>query len=49
MTMLAATEGGDAYTYRELDQMFLEAGFARTSAHPIPRAPHTIVVADASS
>lgn len=46
MVMLASTESGDAYTYRELDRMFLEAGFARTSAHPVPRAPHTIVVGE---
>ncbi len=30
LTMLASTEGGDAYTYRELDAMFCEAGFVRT-------------------
>jgi hypothetical protein len=48
LTMLASTEGGDAYTFSEYDAMFREAGFERTSAHPIPRAPHTIVVAHAA-
>jgi 2-polyprenyl-3-methyl-5-hydroxy-6-metoxy-1,4-benzoquinol methylase len=43
MMMLATTVAGDAYTLRELDGMYREAGFARVEAHAIPMAPHTIV------
>lgn len=48
LTMLAGTESGDAYTFRELDSMYREAGFGDVAAHPIPNAPHTIVVGRAS-
>lgn len=43
LAMLASTAGGDAYTYRELDQMFRDAGFVRTAAQPLPAGPHTVV------
>jgi hypothetical protein len=43
MTMLATTPAGDAYTLREYDDMYREAGFVRVTAHPLPRAPHTFV------
>jgi O-methyltransferase domain/Dimerisation domain len=43
LSMLATTVSGDAYTLREYESMFLDAGFTRVTAHPIPRAPHTIV------
>lgn len=44
MTMLAGTPAGDAYTLREYDEMYTAAGFSGVTGHPIPRAPHTIVV-----
>ncbi|HWR50123.1 MAG TPA: class I SAM-dependent methyltransferase [Bryobacteraceae bacterium] len=44
LTMLATTASGDAYTFRELESMYREAGFERISAHPVPNGPHTIVV-----
>ena len=43
MTMLATTVAGDAYTFRELDSMYRDAGFAGVTAAPIPHAPHTVV------
>lgn len=43
LIMLATTRAGDAYTFREYAAMYQEAGFARTEATPIPRAPHTVV------
>lgn len=46
MIMLADTPAGDAFTYKELDAMHREAGFARTTLHPIPEMPQSIVVAD---
>lgn len=47
LTMLAGTAGGDAYTFRELESMYREAGFERISAHPVPTGPHTVVVGHA--
>jgi len=45
MTMLTSTTAGDAYTFRELSEMHRRAGFRTATAHPIPRSPHTIVMA----
>ena len=44
LTMLASTPSGDAYTFRELDGMYREAGFEAVTAHPLPGSPHTVVV-----
>ncbi len=46
MTMLATTGSGDAYTYRELEAMYREAGFAHVVAHPVPMGPHTVVMGE---
>jgi hypothetical protein len=43
MTMLGTTAAGDAYTFREYEGMYREAGFGRVTWDPIPHAPHTIV------
>jgi 2-polyprenyl-3-methyl-5-hydroxy-6-metoxy-1,4-benzoquinol methylase len=44
LVMLASTAAGDAYTFRELEQMYRDAGFSGITAHPVPRSPHTVVV-----
>ena len=44
MIMLATTVSGDAYTLREYDSMYREAGFEGATGHPIPEAAHTIVL-----
>jgi hypothetical protein len=44
LTMLATTAAGDAYTFRELEQMYVEAGFRKVKSHPVPTGPHTVVV-----
>jgi hypothetical protein len=41
--MLLTTADGDAYTFRELESMYLQAGFTGIAAHPVPHAPHTVV------
>ncbi len=46
MVMLANTEAGDAYTFKELDKIFSEAGFSRTVAHPISEMPQTVLVSE---
>jgi 2-polyprenyl-3-methyl-5-hydroxy-6-metoxy-1,4-benzoquinol methylase len=44
LTMLAGTVAGDAYTFRELEKMYQEAGFGAVTAHPIPRSAHTLAM-----
>jgi 2-polyprenyl-3-methyl-5-hydroxy-6-metoxy-1,4-benzoquinol methylase len=43
LMMLGTTAAGDAYTFRELEGMYKEAGFGDVAAHPVPMSPHTIV------
>ena len=44
LTMLAGTPAGDAFTFRELQEMLTAAGFSGATAHPLP-GPQTVVVA----
>jgi ubiquinone/menaquinone biosynthesis C-methylase UbiE len=44
MTMLVSTVAGDAYTFRELSDMYQRAGFKNIVAHAIPMSPHTVVM-----
>lgn len=44
LVMLTTTPAGDAYTFHELESMYLEAGFSRVAQHPIPTGPNTAVV-----
>lgn len=44
LVMLTTTPAGDAYTFRELETMYREAGFLRAEQHPIPTGPNTAVV-----
>jgi 2-polyprenyl-3-methyl-5-hydroxy-6-metoxy-1,4-benzoquinol methylase len=46
LMMLGATNGGDAYTFRELDQMFRDAGFSSTTLHDIPSSPEKLLVTE---
>jgi ubiquinone/menaquinone biosynthesis C-methylase UbiE len=46
LIMLASTDKGDAYTFKELDKVFSEAGFSRTVAHPIAEMPQTVLVSE---
>lgn len=48
LTMLATTPAGDAYTLRELETMYREAGFADVTGHPVPTGPHTVVTGRAA-
>ena len=43
LTMLATTPSGDAYTFRDFEAMYRQAGFGDITAHPLPTGPHTIV------
>jgi ubiquinone/menaquinone biosynthesis C-methylase UbiE len=45
LIMLATTANGDAYTFSELDQMFRNAGFARSELKELSPTPQRVVVA----
>jgi SAM-dependent methyltransferase len=47
LVMLTTTRSGDAYTFRELEDMYLKAGFGRVTSHPVPTGPHTVVTGHA--
>ena len=42
MMMLGSTEGGDAYTFKDLDAMFRDAGFAESTAQEL--GPQTLIL-----
>ena len=44
LTMLATTPAGDAYTFREYEAMYMQAGFRDVAAQPVPMGPHTVVI-----
>ncbi len=45
LTMLASTEGGDAYTFAEYETMLLATGFHDPSLHDLPPSPNRVVLA----
>jgi ubiquinone/menaquinone biosynthesis C-methylase UbiE len=44
VTMLGGTEGGDAYTFAELEKMFAAAGFSRSEIQPLPASIEQVVI-----
>jgi len=48
LQMLGATEGGEAYTFGDLDGMLAAAGFADRRAQPLDPTPQTLVLATVS-
>lgn len=46
LVMLAGTDSGDAYTFAQYEKMFGNAGFAKTSLHPIPEMPQQVLVSE---
>jgi hypothetical protein len=42
LMMLGSTEGGDAYTFKELDAMFRDAGFGESTEQPL--GPQTLIL-----
>jgi len=44
MQMLGGTPSGDAYTFAELEQMFHQAGFARSEMHELPPTIERVVI-----
>ena len=46
LVMLAATPGGDAYTFAELKQMFENAGFSQNEIIPLQPMPQHLIVSE---
>jgi hypothetical protein len=46
LVMLAGTDAGDAYTFAQYEKMFGNAGFAKTTLHPIPEMPQQVLVSE---
>jgi ubiquinone/menaquinone biosynthesis C-methylase UbiE len=46
MVMLLSTPAGDAYTFSELEKMFANAGFTRSTLHPLPPTIEQIVISE---
>lgn len=44
LTMLATTAAGDAYTFKELEGMAADAGFAKSELHRMEGPPQSVVV-----
>jgi 2-polyprenyl-3-methyl-5-hydroxy-6-metoxy-1,4-benzoquinol methylase len=44
MTMLLNTPAGDAYTFKELQSMLEESGFASNVLHDVPSSPQQLIV-----
>jgi cyclopropane fatty-acyl-phospholipid synthase-like methyltransferase len=44
LVMLAATPGGDAYTFQELKQMFEKTGFAQNKIIPLQPMPQHLII-----
>jgi cyclopropane fatty-acyl-phospholipid synthase-like methyltransferase len=49
LVMLANTDAGDAYTFSEYDKMFRNAGFAKSTLHPVPDMPQQVIVSEKST
>jgi len=46
MQMLIGTPGGDAYTFPELERMFANAGFSRSTVHALPPTFQQVVISE---
>lgn len=44
MMMLAGTPSGDAYTFREFEQMFFNAGFSHSEIHALPPTIENVII-----
>lgn len=46
LVMLVGTPAGDAYTFRQLDQMCANAGFSSSTFHPLPPTFQQVVISE---
>jgi ubiquinone/menaquinone biosynthesis C-methylase UbiE len=49
LIMLANTDSGDAYTFSEYEKMFRNAGFAKSTLHPVPEMPQQVILSEKSA
>jgi 2-polyprenyl-3-methyl-5-hydroxy-6-metoxy-1,4-benzoquinol methylase len=49
LVMLANTDAGDAYTFSEYEKMFRNAGFGKSTLHPVPDMPQQVIVSEKSA
>ena len=46
MMMLTSTPSGDAYTFSDLERMFANVGFSRSTLHPLPPTIQQVVISE---
>jgi len=46
LIMLIGTPSGDAYTFTQLQQMFANAGFSRSTIHPLPPTMENVIISE---
>jgi ubiquinone/menaquinone biosynthesis C-methylase UbiE len=46
LIMLIGTPSGDAYTFAQLEKMFANAGFSRSTLHPLPPTFQQVVISE---
>jgi len=46
LIMLAGTDAGDAYTFSQYEKMFQNAGFRKTTLHPVPDMPQQVLLSE---
>jgi 2-polyprenyl-3-methyl-5-hydroxy-6-metoxy-1,4-benzoquinol methylase len=46
LVMLAGTDSGDAYTFSQYEKMFGNAGFVKTTEHPVPDSPQQLLLSE---
>lgn len=46
LVMLASADAGDAYPFSEYEKMFRNAGFAKTTMHPVPEMPQQVLISE---
>ena len=44
LNMLVGTDAGDAYTLAEYEKMFGNAGFTKTTLHPVTGMPQQVLI-----
>ncbi len=48
LIMLATTPAGDAFTFKELDMMFRNAGFGKSEIHAVPKSKEHVIITQKS-
>jgi len=46
LIMLMSTRAGDAYTFREFDRMFREAGFGTSTIQNLEMSPEQLIITE---